>query len=228
MQTSGNRSSISRPADGRTSKVAGAGAVVGFLALASAGWMACSPGVIDCEKVSLGCPGGGGGKGGPGGDGGESGMGGTSGTSGKGGMGGTVMGGTGGPPSDCDGLGVKTVKDFETKFIAPKCGMSMCHQAVFPPRNLNMPDMIEKAVVGVKGQSLCKTDFYVNKTDYKKSFMLAKVSASGDNVQCPAGGPANGGGTRMPNSMPAVVGTKLTAEELGCFTWWIQSVAEAM
>jgi hypothetical protein len=223
MQTSGNRSSISRPAAGRTTKVAGAGTVLGFLALASAGWISCSPGDIDCTKVSLGCPGGGGGKGG--GTGGDSGSGGDGGTGGSSGAGG---GGTGGTtlmiPAGCGPLGVTSPADFETKFIAPKCGMAMCHASVFPPRGISTAANIRSALVGVKASVLCKSDFYINKTDYKKSFVLAKISSDTDNVQCPSGGAANSGGTRMPNAMPAVAGPKLSDGELACFTWWIQSV----
>jgi hypothetical protein len=85
--------------------------------------------------------------------------------------------------------------------------------------------MIRKAVVGVKALSLCKTDYYVNKTKPGDSFMLAKISAATNDVKCPSGGAANSGGTRMPNSMPAVAGPMLMPDELACFTWWINSVA---
>jgi hypothetical protein len=219
MQTSGNRSSISRPAAGRTTVVAGAGTVVGLFALVGLGSISCSPGNIDCDKVSLGCPGGGGSSGTGDTGGGSSGQGGTAGTPAMAGTGGTA-------PSECGSLGVSSLTDFETKFIAPRCGMTGCHQAVFPPRNLNMPGMIRTALVGVKALSLCKTDFYINKSDYTKSFVLAKISSQSEMVQCPSGGAANSGGTRMPNAMPAVAGPMLGSDELACFTWWIQSVAK--
>jgi hypothetical protein len=215
MQTSGNGSSSSRLAGGRTTRVAGVGLGLGLIALAASGWISCAPGEVDCSKVSLGCPGGGGSSG-------------TSGASGEGGggMGGTAAtGGTGGSP-ECAKLNMKSLAEVETKFIVPKCGMSGCHQAIFPPRNLNMASMIRAALVGQKAQTLCKNDFYINKTDVSKSFVLAKITSDSDKVDCPSGGAAGLGGSRMPNSMPTVAGPKLSDDEIACFTWYVESIAK--
>jgi hypothetical protein len=207
MQTSGNGSSSSRLADGQTSRVAGVGLVVGLIALSVSGWMACSPGEIVCEdkKVMIGCPDNGG------------------------------AGGTGGvtPNTEdpgCMALGIKSAAEVESKFIAPKCGASGCHQAIFPPRNLNNVSMIKSAMVGKKAMVLCKTDSYVDTTDPSKSFILAKVKAMGDTVVCPSGGKADSGGSRMPNKVGAPAGTvgdPLTDDEVSCLTWWVnQQVAK--
>jgi len=91
-----------------------------------------------------------------------------------------------------------------------------------------MPGMIRTNLVGKKGTLACKTDFYVNKTDPSKSFVLAKIEATETTLPCPSdpNGKADAGGTRMPNKddMPTIVGTKLTDGELKCFSWWVQSL----
>jgi hypothetical protein len=124
----------------------------------------------------------------------------------------------------CQGLGYQSLADFENRFIVPRCGSTGgCHQSVFPPRNLNMSAMIRAALVGKKSQVYCKDDFYINTTDYTKSFMLAKVMAQGESVTCPSGGSANSGGTRMPNKAnePTVVDQRLSDVEIDCFRWWV-------
>jgi len=204
MQTSGNGSSFSRPAAGRTTRAASVGMVIGAVVLASSAWISCSPGELDCEKVSCIQ---------------------TSVTGNDGGMTNTDPP----APSAC-GSGIKTLTDFETKFIVPKCGTSACHAAVFPPKNLNMASMIRKQLVGVKAQTLCidkegggaKADFYINKDDVDKSYILAKITSMEDMVTCPNG---EKGGTRMPNSMPTIAGPRLSDDEITCFTWWVKAVA---
>jgi hypothetical protein len=175
--------------------------------MVTTGWLACSPGELDCAKVNC-APASTGGNGGSGGSGGSGGAGG-------GGM-------TDEVPEACKGMGVNSTGDFETKFIVPKCGKdSMCHQAVFPPRNLHMQSMIKSAMVNKNAATLCKTDKYIDPDNIEKSFVLAKITAEGDKVECPSGGE---GGTRMPNSMAAVAGPRLSDEEIECFTWWVKQV----
>jgi len=205
MQTSGNSS-------WKTTRVAGMASAIGFAIVVTGNWLACSPGEPDCTKVSCNDSGGTGGDNNTGGSGG----------------GGTMMDP---PPAACDGLMVATVDDFETKFIVPKCGQSMCHgpRTVFPPKNLDMPDMIRPTLVGKNGSLACKTDFYIDKKDYTKSFVLAKITATGDYLPCPGAptGKADAGGTRMPNKtgMPGAQGDPLSAGEIECFTWYVKSVA---
>ena len=135
-------------------------------------------------------------------------------------------------PAECGDLGVAKLDDFDTKFIVPKCGQAKCHgpMSVFPPRNLDMPGMIRTNLVGKKGTLACKTDFYINTTDFTKSFVLHKVEAEGDNLPCPSdpNGKADAGGTRMPNKddMPTIPGARLPDDELACFRWWVESVAK--
>jgi hypothetical protein len=130
------------------------------------------------------------------------------------------------PPLSCREQGILNLEDFERIFIAPRCGMSACHQSVFPPRNLNTTSMIRTALVGQKALTLCKDDYYIHPTDITKSFMLAKVTAVGDTVTCPSGGTPGSGGSRMPNvpGMPTISGKRLTAAEIECLTWWVGSV----
>jgi hypothetical protein len=211
MQTSGSSSSKAGTAGG-----AGLVGAVGLALLLAAGWMACSPGEPDCEALGEDlCNGGGAGGGGGGGGGGK--------------------GGTSAAPADCEPLGVASLSDFETKFIVPKCGQVMCHgpNSVFPPRNLDMPGMIRTNLVGKKATLACTTDFYINKTDVKKSFVLHKIESTEEKLPCPAdpNGKADAGGTRMPNvtdpkPMPTIAGPRLSDGEIACFTWWVESVAK--
>ena len=187
------------------------------LAVTIAGsWMACSPGEPDCFRLGPVCDG-------PGGAGGQ------------GGAGDTAM--IKAPPASCVPLGVTTTKgsikaldEFETSFIVTKCGTAQCHGSptVFFPKNMNLPQMIRPAVIGQKGITLCKDDFYVNQADFKKSFLLLKIKATGDTLECPTPGPKPGsGGTRMPNEagVPGAKGERLSDGELECFEWWIEAAA---
>jgi hypothetical protein len=204
MQTSGSSSSTS----GRAGWV---GLAVLVFPLFAA-WVSCSPGEPDCENLGNLCKGGGSG----------------------GGNGGA--GGSGPPPrpSDCDGLGVATLAQFETKFIVPKCGQVMCHgpMSVFPPRGLDVPAMIRPNTVGKKSTLACKEDFYIDKTDFRKSFMLHKVEATGTMLSCPTPtDKPDSGGTRMPNKtdptpMPTIPGDRLSEAEIACFTWWVESLSK--
>jgi len=142
------------------------------------------------------------------------------------------------PPGDdiygtaCRELGIDTVSDFETRFIAPRCGQAKCHgpMSVFPPRNLHMPAMIRTSLVGQKAFLACKSDYYIDREFPFRSFVLAKIWASGDVLRCPSEpyGKLDSGGTRMPNKdgMPTIVGTRLSLPELQCFTWWVMEVAK--
>jgi hypothetical protein len=207
MQTSGNGSSS-------TTRVAGMAAAIGLAIAVTGNWIACTPGDVNCDNVD--CPGGNTGTGGGG------------------------EGGTGGgapitiePPAGCGPLMVTNVDEFETKFIAPRCGQRMCHgpSAVFPPKMLDIVEMIRPTLVGKNGQLACKTDFYINKSAWMKSFVLAKISAEGDTLPCPSAptGKADAGGTRMPNKEGAAgtPGPRLMDGEIECFSWYIQSVATA-
>jgi len=209
MQTSGS----SRSKFGTTR-------VVGMLGLAltiTGSWIACSPGNPDCKELGALCNEGG-----------------------QGGGGNT--GGTGGdppmikaPPSACGALGVtstgmKAVTDFETKFIVPKCGQAKCHGpgAIFEPKKMDVPEMIRPLLVGKKAITLCKSDYYINKDNFMESFMLQKVLAMGETLNCPTPGvKPDSGGTRMPNKdmLPGTQGERLSDGELECFTWWVEAAA---
>lgn len=212
MQTS-DSSSFQRPVKFRTTRAAGVGAAIGMTLLVTSGWLACSPGELDCSKVDCVKAGsGGGGEGGEGGAGGSGGMGGAGGS-----------GGGGGAPEACKNIMVNSLDEFETKFIIPKCGMSACHQAVFPPRNLHMKAMIRTAMVDKAGVTLCKNDKYINKADVSKSYVLAKITATEEKVTCPSGGD---GGVRMPNIAVGMVGPRLNDDEIACFTWYVETLAD--
>jgi hypothetical protein len=134
-------------------------------------------------------------------------------------------------PAACKTLEIESLIEFETKFIAPRCGQAKCHgnPTVFHPKNLDMPKMIRATLVGKNGQTLCKDDFYVNKADPERSFVLAKIRATGETLTCPTDiGVADSGGVRMPNKdgMPGLAGKRLTQPEIDCFTWWVYEVAK--
>jgi hypothetical protein len=132
------------------------------------------------------------------------------------------------PPDDspCGSLGFANIGEVESRFIAPRCGMSLCHGpgSAFPPRNLHQVDHIRSALVGQKASLKCTNDFYVNRTDPAKSFLLAKVEATAPTVTCPSGGD---GGTRMPNAdgKPTIPGDRLPDDELACLRWWVFEIA---
>jgi hypothetical protein len=129
------------------------------------------------------------------------------------------------PPGDgpCGSLGFAKIDEVESRFIAPRCGMSMCHGA-FPPRNLNQVASIRSTLVGQRASFNCKQDFYVNRSDPAKSFLLAKVESTTPMVTCPSGGD---GGTRMPNAdgKPGIPGPRLADDELACLRWWVFQIA---
>jgi hypothetical protein len=198
---------------------------MGLALIITSGWMACSPGEPDCPGLGTAiCNGAG-----------------AAGSTGTGGM----TGGSGGvmiaeAPASCGPLGVTgegdaALKSFETKYIVTKCGTAKCHgnPTVFMPKGMDMPDMIRKTLVNVKAATLCKDDYYVNKTTPAKSFMLMKITAAGDTLDCPtkaAGAKPDLGGTRMPNKegMPGSYGEKLPDGDIECFTWWIENVGKVM
>jgi hypothetical protein len=126
----------------------------------------------------------------------------------------------------CRPLDFANVGEVESNFIVPRCGMTLCHglNSVFPPRNLDKAYLIRDTLVGRTASLSCKHDFYVNRTDPAKSFLLAKVEATSTKVTCPSGGD---GGTRMPNAdrMPTVPGQRLRDDELECLRWWVFQIA---
>jgi hypothetical protein len=95
---------------------------------------------------------------------------------------------------------------------------------------LDQPDMIRSLLVNVKGTLLCKNDYYIDKTNPSKSFVLAKITAMGDYLPCPSAptGKADAGGTRMPNKdgMPGALGDRLPDGDIECFTWYINNVGK--
>jgi hypothetical protein len=206
MQTSGNGSSM-------TTRVAGVAAAIGLAIVVTSSWIACSPGEPDCGKVNC-----------------DAANGGNGGTAGSGG------GEIEKHPASCEMFGVMSegtaaLTEFETSFIATKCGTVMCHgpSSVFPPRDLDKVAKIRPNLAGVKAQLNCKTDYYIAKgsgEQFMKSYILAKITSDDPkNVDCPSGGM---GGTRMPNKdmMPTIPGDKLPDPAIECFTWYVKAVAQ--
>jgi hypothetical protein len=136
------------------------------------------------------------------------------------------------PPIACQRLAVDTPADFETKFIAPRCGQVpagatgvSCHSNIFPPYNLDKPGMVRASLVDQFARTLCKTDKYINRADLTKSFVLTKIDGPGDMVPCPSGGALGLGGFRMPDQgimpRPALV----TPDERACLLWYMTQLA---
>ena len=156
------------------------------------------------------------------------GPGGMGGTGGAGGMGGGPMGGGGEgggsgaapPPAACSSLQVRTLDEMETKFIMVRCGMgpgapAVCH-TTFPPTDLSKAGIRFKLLN--RRSALCP-DFYLNRAEPRKSFILAKISSPTPMVTCPSGGMPGLGGMKMPGP-PA---PPLNADELACFTWYVEN-----
>jgi hypothetical protein len=136
---------------------------------------------------------------------------------------------TAGDAKACSVLGVATARDFETKFIAPRCGSANCHQAIFPPRNLDQPGLIRERLVGVRALSLCKDDFYIDRQDPGRSFFLNKCAGTTNVIRCASDGAQDSGGSRMPNAEGAPAGTAgplLNQYEMACLQWWVFTVAK--
>jgi hypothetical protein len=136
------------------------------------------------------------------------------------------------PPVACETLKIATLADVETKFIAVRCGVlppgvteGSCHSTVFPPRNLDKPGMVRAALVDQKSQASCTSDKYVNRADVTRSFILAKVLAPADAVNCPSGGVAGAGGIRMPDQAVNPKPALLSPDERNCFMWYITEIA---
>jgi hypothetical protein len=180
------------------------------LAIAIAGaWMACSPGEPPCDELGNLC------------------------TGGAGGAPPKIKD----PPASCGPLGVtettgsiKALDQFESNYFVTKCGTAKCHGpgGIFPPKNMHMPAMIRPSLVGKKALAFCKEDFYIDKIDVTKSYLLHKIEATGDTLQCPTPGEKpDSGGTRMPNKegLPGTQGDRLPDEEIECFSWWVEAAA---
>jgi hypothetical protein len=210
MQTSGNRSSFYRPANGWTSRVAGVGLAVGVLIAAGAAQMSCSPGSLPPDfPVGGGV---------------------TTPTGGMGGgnTGGMMGGGTGGggggdmsarPLANC--AAYPTVADYETKLLVPQCGKSGCHTA---SGGLSPPDM---ASPNIYSRLIDKYVAYVSTTCDKgkdklidsggtadTSFFVAKVRDKAP--KCPSG-PA--GGLQMPFGLPA-----LSQSDIDCTVSYVAAI----
>jgi hypothetical protein len=136
------------------------------------------------------------------------------------------------PPVACSGLGVATPLEFETKFIAPRCGQVpagvtgvSCHSNIFPPYNLDKPGMVRASLVDQFARMLCKTDKYINRADLTKSFVLTKIDGPGDMVACPSGGAVGLGGFRMPDQGLMPKPPLVTADERACLLWYMTQVS---
>lgn len=206
--TSGDRSALSQSMSWIRPR-AGLVRVCALAMLTVSSWTSCAPGVIECpEPGPHACDTGTGAKGGVTGAGGAAGA-------------PVIPTETSERPAGCAGLEVVTVDDFESKFIALRCGAAGCHQAMLPPKNLNVASMIRATLVGQKSTLVCAGDRYIDQDDPTKSLVLAKVAPQdGATVVCPTSGAM--GGKRMPLGKGAM---RLTDEEIDCFTWYVKQVA---
>jgi hypothetical protein len=134
------------------------------------------------------------------------------------------------PPVACETLHIATLPEFETRFLLPRCGTvpagvadANCHSSVFFPKNLDKPGMVRASLVDQPGQMLCKGDKYINRADITRSYLLAKVSATGDVVECPSGG---NGGARMPDQAVTPKPPLLSADERACLMWYVTELAK--
>jgi hypothetical protein len=210
MQTSGNRSSFYRPANGWTSRVAGVGLAVGVLLAAAAVQMSCSPGSLPADFPVGGSvtPG-------------------TGGISG-GNTGGTMMG-TGGMPATGD-MGTRplancaaypTVNDYETKLLVPQCGKAGCHT---PSGGLSPPDMASPNIYSrLIDKFVAYTASTCDKTKDKlidsggtadASFFVSKIRDKAP--KCPSG-PA--GGLQMPFGLPP-----LAQSDIDCSVAYVNAI----
>jgi hypothetical protein len=136
------------------------------------------------------------------------------------------------PPVACDSLKITTLTDVETKFLGPRCGTvppgvvgANCHSTEFPPKGLDAPGTIRGTLVDQPSVS-CKMDKYINRADITRSFILAKVLAPTDMVDCPSGGPAGAGLFRMPDQAVNPKPALLSSDERGCFMWYVSELAK--
>jgi hypothetical protein len=134
------------------------------------------------------------------------------------------------PPAACATLQVASLTDFESKFFPQRCGVlppgvvgGNCHNQVFPPKGLDTPSMVRAALVDKPGVTQCQGDKYINRADITRSFLLAKVLAPTDIVNCPSGGM---GGARMPDQAVMPKPPLLTSDERACLMWYVTEVAK--
>ena len=131
-------------------------------------------------------------------------------------------------PAVCLSQGIRSLDEFESRFLIPRCGTASCHgpMSVFPPRNLHMPTLIRPTLLNQPGQLNCKGDYYIDTFDPLSSYLLATVTSVSAEVTCPSSGQ---GGSRMPNrdGMPTIPGPRLSEEEITCLTWWVVEVARS-
>jgi hypothetical protein len=156
--------------------------------------------------------------------------GGDGGSDGTGGSGGGGSGGGGtAAPAGCTNLSIKTTADAIDKLVVPTCGKGptgqICHAGTFPPR-LDVASMVKTQLIDKKGVTTCMSDLYINSKDPAKSYMLAKINASGGdpltNAKCPSGG---GGGGQMPYKGYSPPAPDLTADQKACLTWFVTELA---
>jgi len=198
----------------RLSSVVGVGAVATLVVIGvSAAISSCSPGALDCSGKDNGgfdCV-----MQGQGGDGGAGGMGG------------------GGPPprpAACTTLTINNIDEAEAKLVVPRCGTgpagATCHTGTFPPR-MDMIGTVRGEILKLPPRTRisCQSDPYINKANPAKSYMLAKITAPGEKMNCPTpvpNMPEIGGEKMPPMSLRA---TPLSNDERDCLVWYLGELA---
>jgi hypothetical protein len=201
---------------GRLAGVAGMGVLATSILFATSSWLSCSPGVLDCDSVSAQACGNAAGAGGTPG---------TGGTGGGGGAGPTITLAT--PISGCALPGITNVGEFETKFIAVRCGKAACHSTppTFAP-DMAAPEIFKrlynKTVVYAATTCNKTTDKYIDPAgDPANSFLVVKVRDT--MPKCPSG---TAGGLQMPfNEMPGPNAGPLNEMEKACVVAYAKAVA---
>jgi hypothetical protein len=150
------------------------------------------------------------------------------GTGGAGGTPGTMASLTT-PMTGCTVPGVATVGDFETKFIAVRCGKAACHNTPTPTFAPDMggPEIFKrlynKTVVYAATTCNKMTDKYIDPAmDPSASFLVAKVRDP--MPKCPSGA---AGGTPMPfaETVPGMNVGPLTMAEVNCMIAYVKAVS---
>ena len=131
------------------------------------------------------------------------------------------------PPAACERLAIRSTAEAETKLVLPRCGAgpagAFCH-ATFLPTALSRPDMLRSGLLD-RRSNICPNDNLIDTRNRARSVLLAKVNAPGPvklmEATCSDGRPA---GARMPYEGGAVPAAPFSADELACFTWYVNFV----